>query len=148
MALSHGSNDGQKFMGVFTLALVLAGQLPTFDIPLWVILLCAAVMALGTLTGGWRIIRTMGMRLSRLETHQGFAAEIAAASTIQLATAAGIPLSTTHTISSAIVGVGATRGINAVRWHVARQLILAWILTFPICAAIAWVVVRIFRAIA
>ncbi|HEY0787928.1 MAG TPA: inorganic phosphate transporter, partial [Thermoanaerobaculia bacterium] len=119
MALSHGSNDGQKFMGVFTLALVLAGQLPTFDIPLWVIVLCAAVMALGTLTGGWRIIRTMGMRLSRLETHQGFAAEIAAASTIQVATAAGIPLSTTHTITSAIVGVGATRGINAVRWSVA-----------------------------
>ncbi len=148
MALSHGSNDGQKFMGVFTLALVLAGQLPTFHIPLWVIFLCAAVMALGTLTGGWRIIRTMGMRLSRLETHQGFAAELAAASTIQLATAAGIPLSTTHTITSAIIGVGATRGINAVRWSVARQLVLAWILTFPICAAIAWVVVRIFRAIA
>jgi PiT family inorganic phosphate transporter len=148
MALSHGSNDGQKFMGVFTLALVLAGQLPTFDIPLWVILLCAAVMALGTLTGGWRIIRTMGMRLSRLETHQGFAAELAAASTIQVATAAGIPLSTTHTITSAIVGVAATRGINAVRWSVAQQLVLAWILTFPICAAIAWVVVRIFRAFA
>ncbi len=145
MALSHGSNDGQKFMGVFTLALVLAGMLPTFDIPLWVIFLCAAVMALGTLTGGWRIIRTMGMRLSRLETHHGFAAELAAAGTIQLATAAGIPLSTTHTITSAIVGVGATRGITAVRWEVARQLIFAWILTFPICAGIAWTVVKVMR---
>lgn len=147
MALSHGSNDGQKFMGVFTLALVLAGVLPTFDIPLWVIFLCAAVMALGTLTGGWRIIRTMGMRLSRLETHHGFAAELAAAGTIQLATAAGIPLSTTHTITSAIIGVGATRGITAIRWEVARQLIFAWILTFPVCAGIAWTVVKVIHLI-
>lgn len=145
MALSHGSNDGQKFMGVFTLALVLGGVLPTFEIPLWVIFLCAAVMALGTLTGGWRIIRTMGMRLSRLETHHGFAAEMAAASTIQLATVAGIPLSTTHTITTSIIGVAATRGITAVRWQVARQIIFAWVLTFPVCAAIAFTVVKVMR---
>jgi PiT family inorganic phosphate transporter len=105
MAFSHGSNDGQKFMGAFTLALVLGGVLPVFQIPFWVILLCAAVMALGTITGGWRIIQTMGMRISKLETHQGFAAEMAAASTITLASRLGIPLSTTPTITMAIVGV-------------------------------------------
>lgn len=145
MAFSHGSNDGQKFMGVFALALVLGGILPTFDIPLWVILLCAATMGLGTLTGGWRIIRTMGMRISHLETHQGFAAEVAAASTIQLATAVGVPLSTTHTITSAIVGVGATRGAGAVRWRVTRELAIAWLLTFPICAAIGFAVAKLLR---
>ncbi|HEY7862792.1 MAG TPA: inorganic phosphate transporter [Thermoanaerobaculia bacterium] len=145
MAFSHGSNDGQKFMGTFTMALVLAGILPTFDIPLWVIFLCAAVMALGTLTGGWRIIRTMGMRLTKLETHQGFAAEIAAASTITLASRLGIPLSTTHTINTAIVGVGAARGLSAVRWGVTAQIVSAWILTFPVCALISWIVVKLVR---
>jgi PiT family inorganic phosphate transporter len=147
MAFSHGSNDGQKFMGVFTLALVLGGILPQFAIPLWVIFLCAAVMAIGTLTGGWRIIRTMGMKITRLETHQGFAAEVAAATTIEIATRFGIPLSTTHTITSAIVGVGATRGGSFVNWGVTRQLVTAWLLTFPICGGISYVVVRIMRAL-
>lgn len=147
MAFSHGSNDGQKFMGAFTMALVLAGILPTFQIPFWVILLCGVVMALGTLTGGWRIIRTMGMRLTKLETHQGFAAEMAAASTITLASKLGIPLSTTHTISTAIMGVGSVRGLSAVRWGVTAQLVTAWVLTFPICAIISWVVVKVARAL-
>ena len=147
MAFSHGSNDGQKFMGAFTMALVLAGILPTFQIPYWVILLCGAVMALGTLTGGWRIIRTMGMRLTKLETHQGFAAEMAAASTITLASKLGIPLSTTHTISTAIMGVGSVRGLSAVRWGVTAQLVTAWVLTFPICAIISWLVVKLARAL-
>lgn len=147
MAFSHGSNDGQKFMGVFTLALVLGGILPQFAIPLWVIFLCAAVMALGTLTGGWRIIRTMGMKITRLETHQGFAAEVAAATTIEIATRFGIPLSTTHTITSSIVGVGATRGGSFVNWGVTRQLVLAWFFTFPICGGISYLVVRILRAL-
>jgi PiT family inorganic phosphate transporter len=145
MAFSHGSNDGQKFMGVFTLTLVIAGVLPAFQIPLWVIFLCASVMALGTLTGGWRIIKTMGMKLTRLETHQGFAAEVAAASVIEAATRFGIPLSTTHTITSAIVGVGATRGGSAVNWGVTQRLVFAWILTFPICGFISWVVVWTLR---
>ena len=145
MAFSHGSNDGQKFMGAFTLALVLGNVLPSFQIPLWVILLCAAVMALGTMTGGWRIIKTMGMRLTKLETHQGFAAELAAASTITLASRLGIPLSTTHTISTAIVGVGSVRGLSAVRWGVTAQLVTAWILTFPICALISFLVVKLAR---
>lgn len=147
MAFSHGSNDGQKFMGVFTLALVLGGILPAFRIPLWVILLCAATMALGTLTGGWRIIRTMGMKLTKLETHQGFAAEVAAATTIEIATRFGIPLSTTHTITSSIVGVGSTRGGGFVNWGVTRQLVLAWIFTFPACGLISYAVVKVLRAL-
>lgn len=141
MAFSHGSNDGQKFMGIFTLALVLGGILPDMDIPLWVILLCALTMALGTMTGGWKIIHTMGGRVTRLETHQGFAAELAAASTIELASHYGIPLSTTHTISTAIVGVGTVRRASAVRWGVTGEIVTAWILTFPICGAISWGIV-------
>ena len=145
MAFAHGSNDGQKFMGVFTLTLVIAGALPAFHIPLWVIFLCAAVMAMGTLTGGWRIINTMGMKLTRLETHQGFAAEVAAGTVIEVATRFGIPLSTTHTITCAIVGVGATRGGSAVNWGVTQRLVMAWFLTFPICGFISWVVVWTLR---
>jgi PiT family inorganic phosphate transporter len=145
MAFSHGSNDGQKFMGAFTLALVLGNVLPEFVIPMWVIFLCAAMMALGTLTGGWRIIKTMGMRITKLEPHQGFAAEMAAATTITIASRFGIPLSTTHTISTAIVGVGAARGVSAVRWGVTAELVSAWILTFPICAMISWLVVKVIR---
>ena len=147
MAFSHGSNDGQKFMGAFTLALVLAGHLETFVIPVFVIVLCAATMALGTLTGGWRIMRTLGGRITRLQTHQGFAAEMAAASTIEFASQLGIPLSTTHTISTAIMGVGATRGRGFVRWGVTQELVMAWILTFPVCAAISWAVVKVMRLI-
>jgi inorganic phosphate transporter, PiT family len=145
MAFSHGSNDGQKFMGTFTMALVLGNLLHSFEIPVWVIFLCAAVMALGTFTGGWRIIRTLGIRITKLETHQGFAAELAAASTITLASRLGIPLSTTHTISTSIVGVGTARGVSAVRWGVTVQIVTAWILTFPICAAIAWLAVKVAR---
>lgn len=145
MAFAHGSNDGQKFMGTFTLALILGNVLAEFEIPLWVILLCAGTMALGTMTGGWRIMKTMGMRITHLETHQGFAAEVAAASTIELATRLGIPLSTTHTISTAIMGVGAVRGSSAVRWGVTFELVTAWILTFPICGLISWAVVAAFR---
>jgi PiT family inorganic phosphate transporter len=145
MAFSHGSNDGQKFMGAFTLALVLGNALPVFAIPKWVIFLCAAVMALGTITGGWRIMRTLGMKVTKLETHQGFAAETAAATTIELATRLGIPLSTTHTISTSIMGVGAVRGVSAVRWGVTQELVTAWVLTFPICAGISFGVVKLIR---
>lgn len=147
MAFSHGSNDGQKFMGTFTLALVLAGVLPSFQIPVWVIFTCAGTMALGTLTGGWRIMRTMGMRITKLQAHQGFAAEMAAASTIEITSRLGIPLSTTHTITSAIVGVGTARGVRAVRWGVTVELITAWVLTFPICAIISWSSVKLIRLI-
>jgi PiT family inorganic phosphate transporter len=145
MAFSHGSNDGQKFIGVFTLALVLGGVLPEFQVPAWVILLCAATMGVGTAIGGWRIIKTMGLRLTKLEPVHGFAAEAAAGLTIQGAALFGIPLSTTHTISTAIMGVGASRRISAVRWGVARSIILAWILTFPICGLIAYVTAKLVR---
>ena len=145
MAFSHGSNDGQKFIGVFTLALVLGGILPEFAVPSWVILLCSVTMALGTAVGGWRIIRTMGVRLTRLEPVNGFAAETGAGLTIMGAGAFGIPLSTTHTISTTIMGVGSTRRLSAVRWGVAGSIVLAWILTFPICGIIAYVTAKLVR---
>jgi len=138
MAFSHGSNDGQKFIGVFTLALVLGQVLPIFRVPLWVILLCATTMGIGTAFGGWRIIKTMGLRLTKLEPVQGFAAETSAGLTIKVASLLGIPLSTTHTISTAIMGVGATRRFSAVRWGVAMEIVTAWILTFPVSAGIGW----------
>jgi len=147
MAFSHGTNDGQKFIGVFTLALLLGGVIPEFRIPLWVILLCALTMGLGTAVGGWRIVHTMGLRLTKLEPYQGFAAETAAASAIELATRLGIPLSTTHTINTAIMGVGATRRLSAVRWGVGLEIVTAWVLTFPACAAIAAAVTWILRLI-
>ena len=145
MAFSHGSNDGQKFIGVFTLALVLGGVLPEFAVPWWVILLCAATMGLGTAVGGWKIIRTMGLRLTKLEPVHGFAAETAAGLTILGASAFGIPLSTTHTISTSIMGVGSTRGVSAVRWGVAGNIVTAWILTFPVCGLIAYLTALLLR---
>jgi PiT family inorganic phosphate transporter len=144
MAFSHGSNDGQKFIGAFTLALVLGGMLPRFDVPLWVILLCAVTMGIGTAIGGWRIVKTMGLRVTKLDPVHGFAAETAAASAIELASRLGIPVSTTHTINTAIMGVGSTRRLSAVRWGVGREIIIAWILTFPVCGFIAWVVTKVF----
>jgi len=143
MAFSHGSNDGQKFIGAFTLVLVLSGVLPEFEVPFWVILLCAGTMGVGTAFGGWKIIRTMGLRLTKLEPVHGFAAETGAAMTIELASHLGIPLSTTHTISTAIMGVGATRRFSAVRWGVSRDIVTAWILTFPVCGLIAWAVTKL-----
>ncbi|MGH7773576.1 MAG: inorganic phosphate transporter [Candidatus Binatia bacterium] len=142
MAFSHGSNDGQKFIGTFSLALLLGGILPEFQIPLWVILTCALTMGVGTAIGGWRIVRTMGLRITKLEPVQGFAAETGAAMTIELASRLGIPLSTTHTINTAIVGVGSTRRFSAVRWGVTLEIVAAWILTFPVCAAIAWLIAK------
>ena len=147
MAFGHGSNDGQKFIGVFALALVIGGILPTFQIPFWAVVLCSVMMGIGTSTGGWRIIRTMGMRMVKLEPYQGFAAETGAASVIQAASIFGIPLSTTHTINTSIMGVGTVKGFSAVRWNVVRQVVLAWILTFPICGAISWGIATVFLRI-
>lgn len=147
MAFSHGSNDGQKFIGAFTLVLVLGGVLPEFRVQTWVILLCAVVMGSGTAVGGWRIVRTMGLRLTKLEPVHGFAAETGAALTIELASRLGIPLSTTHTISTAIMGVGATRRLSAVRWGVSRDIVTAWVLTFPVCGLIAWITTKIALAV-
>jgi PiT family inorganic phosphate transporter len=138
MAFGHGTNDGQKFIGVLTLALFLGGVIPEFAISKVVILTCAVVMGIGTTFGGWRIIKTMGLRLTKLDPVHGFAAETGAACAIQLATSLGIPLSTTHTINTAIMGVGSTKRFSAVRWGVGRTIVLAWVLTFPICGAIAY----------
>jgi len=137
MAFSHGGNDGQKFMGMFALALVLGDVLPEFQVLWWVILLCGGVMGLGTAIGGWRVMRTMGFGLTKLEPVQGFAAETAAASAIQIASHFGVPLSTTHTINTAIMGVGASRRLSAVRWGVGGHIVITWIVTFPACFALA-----------
>jgi PiT family inorganic phosphate transporter len=138
MAFSHGSNDAQKTMGVITVALVAAGILDEPIIPLWVVILAASAISLGTAAGGWRIIRTMGQRVVKLDPVHGFAAETTAASIILGASSLGVPVSTTHVISSAIMGVGASDRFSAVRWGVAGNIIVAWILTIPASATVAW----------
>ena len=137
MAFSHGSNDAQKTMGIMTLALVSAGVLETFEVPLPVILVAATAISLGTAAGGWRIIKTMGQRVVKLDPVHGFAAETTAATIIFGASHLGMPVSTTHVISSAIMGVGASDRLSAVRWGVAGNIITAWILTIPASAAVA-----------
>jgi PiT family inorganic phosphate transporter len=136
-SLGHGGNDAQKTMGIIAVLLYSQGALGNeFHIPLWVILSCQAAMALGTLFGGWRIVHTMGSRITRLHPVQGFCAEAGGAATLFLATYFGIPVSTTHTITGAIVGVGAARKVAAVRWNVASNVVVAWILTMPAAALI------------
>lgn len=144
VAFGHGSNDGQKFMGVFALALYLGGITSEFTIPFWVVILCATVMGIGTSVGGWRIIKTMGMKLAALEPQHGFAAETAAAIAIETASRFGIPLSTTHTISTSIMGVGSAQKMRMVRWDVAGSIVSAWLLTFPVCGALAFICTKIF----
>ena len=139
MAFSHGSNDAQKTMGIITLALAVHYEWDkmgkAFEVPLWVIILSGAVMAVGTYFGGQRVIRTLGMRIIyAMRTPQGFAAEGSAASVIELATRTGIPVSTTHVIASSILGMGSTRRLSAVRWGVAQDMVLAWVLTVPVVA--------------
>ncbi len=148
MAFSHGGNDGQKTMGVIALALfAFNGNVGTFEIPTWVKLVCALSIGLGTATGGWRIIRTMGMRITALKPVNGFAAETAAATVIEVATRLGIPISTTHAISGAILGVGATRRLSAVRWGIAGRIVTAWVLTIPACFALGYGTATILRVI-
>jgi PiT family inorganic phosphate transporter len=136
-SLGHGTNDAQKTMGIITGLLFANKLIPSFAVPTWVILAAHASIALGTLSGGWRIVKTMGMKITQLKPIGGFAAESAAAITILGAAAAGIPVSTTHTITGAIVGVGSLRRASAVRWGVATRIIWAWLLTIPASAAIA-----------
>jgi PiT family inorganic phosphate transporter len=138
MAFSHGSNDAQKTMGIIAMALVSYYHLPEFHVPYWVMLSCAITMALGTAVGGWRIIKTLGMRLVQLQPIHGFAAETSAATIIEIASRIGLPLSTTHVISSTIMGVGASKRLSAVRWGVGGNIIIAWIITLPACALRAW----------
>jgi inorganic phosphate transporter, PiT family len=145
MAFSHGSNDAQKTMGIMTLALVTAGVIPSFEVPLWVILIAASAISLGTMAGGWRIIRTMGTKVVKLDPVHGFAAETTAASVIFGASHFGMPVSTTHVISSAIMGVGSSDRLRTVNWSVARSIVTAWILTIPasgFTAAVAYLILN------
>ena len=135
-SLMHGANDAQKTMGIITVALVTGGYLTTFEVPIWVEVACYTAIGLGTLSGGWRIIKTMGTKITKLQPVGGFAAETGAAVAIFTATQLGVPISTTHTITGAIVGVGATKRLSAVRWGVAGQIVWAWILTIPASALI------------
>lgn len=143
LAFNHGLNDGQKFMGVFATTLLTGGVLTTFEIPFWVILICALTMALGTSAGGWRIIQTLGSRMTRLQSWQGFAAQTAAGFTIFGASSFGVPLSTTHTITSAIVGAAASRRMSDIRWVVLQRIVLAWLITFPVCFVAAFAAARL-----
>lgn len=143
-SIGHGGNDAQKTMGIIAVLLFSVGKLGTgdkFEIPLWIVLSCHAAMGLGTLFGGWRIVETMGMKITKLRPVGGFCAETAGAITLFLATGLGIPVSTTHTITGSIIGVGAVNKISAVRWGIAERIIWAWILTIPasgFVAAITW----------
>jgi len=147
MAFEHGSNDAQKSMGIITLALISAKILPsTADVPIWVKLICASAMAFGTCIGGWKIIKTVGINMIKLQPVNGFAAETASAMVIAAATYIfKAPVSTTHIISSSIMGVGATKRLSAVRWSLARNIVWAWILTIPLTAVLGAIVVLIFK---
>ena len=167
MALSHGMNDAQKTMGIIALALAGATAAGTFDevpawlhflrieddpnskfsIALWIKVLCAIVMAAGTAVGGWRIIKTLGHKMVKLHPINGFAAESAAASVILTASHFGIPVSTTHNISSAILGVGVAKRANAIRWTIVERMVWAWILTLPVTGGLAWLMVHAARAL-
>ena len=148
MAFTHGGNDGQKTMGIIYLALVGGGYLTQKDaIPDWVKVACAIAIGLGTATGGFRIIKTMGMRITLLKPINGFAAETTAGAVIEIATRLGIPISTTHAISGAILGVGATRRLSAVRWGIAGRIVTAWVLTIPACFVLGWLVTLLVHAI-
>jgi PiT family inorganic phosphate transporter len=143
MALSHGMNDAQKVMGVITLALVSGGFITSVEVPSWVIIICALAMGFGTAIGGWRVIKTLGHQMLKLQPVHGFAAETAATAIIVGASSLGLPVSTTHVITTSIMGVGATKRLTAVRWGVARKIMLAWIFTLPMTAAVAWLTYHI-----
>jgi inorganic phosphate transporter, PiT family len=147
MAFSHGSNDAQKTMGIITMALVSYYHLPEFHVPFWVMVLCAAAMAFGTAFGGWKIMKTLGMRLVQLRFVHGFAAQTSAATIIEIASRIGLPLSTTHVISSTIMGVGASKRFSAVRWGVGGNIVLAWIITLPACLFLAWIICKLLHLI-
>jgi PiT family inorganic phosphate transporter len=147
-SLGHGANDAQKTMGVILLMLIATGVLPaTAGVPLWVVLSCHAAIGLGTLSGGWRIVHTMGSRITKLQPVGGMSAETAAAATLFFTAHAGIPVSTTHTITGAIVGVGSTQRLSAVRWGVAGRVVWAWVLTIPGSFVVAWLVFMPFKAL-
>jgi PiT family inorganic phosphate transporter len=147
LALSHGTNDAQKTMGIITLALVTGGYLTTFAVPVWVILLCAGMIALGTAVGGWKLIRTLGGKFYKIRPADGFASQLAGAAVIIGASLVGGPVSTTQVVSSAIMGVGAAERVNKVRWGVAQEIAVAWLLTIPATALVGagfyWVLMKV-----
>ena len=143
MAFGHGSNDAQKAMGIITMALLSAGKIDTLDVPKWVVLTCALAMGFGTMFGGWKIIKTLGVKMLKLEPIHGFAAETSSAAIILATSHFGLPVSTTHVVSTAILGVGATKRLSAVRWGIAGKIVMAWVLTLPFCIAVAWGIVRL-----
>lgn len=150
MAFMHGAQDGQKFMSVFLLGIFLASGNSTvsnFSIPLWLMILCSAVMALGTSIGGYRIIKSVGMDMVKLQTYQGFSADLGAVLCLLLSSVTGVPVSTTHTKTTAIMGVGASRRLSAVNWSVVKEMCLAWILTFPGCGLLGFLIAELFMAI-
>lgn len=148
MSFMHGAQDGQKFMGVFMIGLSLARSQPmstSFDIPIWLMLFCSVVMALGTSIGGYRIIKTVGLDMVKLETYQGFAADLAASICLLIASLFhGLPVSTTHTKTTAIMGVGSAKRIRSVNWGIVKEMVLAWVLTFPGCALIGYLMTKLF----
>jgi inorganic phosphate transporter, PiT family len=150
MAFMHGAQDGQKFMSVFLLGISLAnGQsgVSNFQIPIWLMVLCSVVMGLGTSIGGYRIIKSVGMDMVKLKTHQGFAADMAAAGCLLLSSITGMPVSTTHTKTTAIMGVGASIRVSAVDWSIVNEMVLTWILTFPGCGLLGYLMVKLFMLI-
>lgn len=150
MAFMHGAQDGQKFMGIFMLGIFLAkGQadVNSFEIPLWMMILCSAVMALGTSIGGYRIIKAVGMDMVKLEKYQGFAADMAGAGCLLISSLTGIPVSTTHTKTTAIMGVGAAKRVSSVNWGVVKEMVYTWVLTFPGCGLIGFLMARLFMLI-
>ena len=150
-AFMHGAQDGQKFMGVFMLGIALANnhdlQQTEFVIPLWVMILCSVVMSIGTSVGGYRIIKSVGMDMVKLEKYQGFSADLAASACLLFSSLIGIPVSTTHTKTTAIMGVGASRRLSRVNWSIVKEMVLAWVLTFPICGAIGFLMSELFMLI-
>jgi PiT family inorganic phosphate transporter len=150
MAFMHGAQDGQKFMGVFMLGVFLSNgvaNVDTFVVPIWLMILCSLVMGLGTSIGGYKIIKSVGMDMAKLQRHQGFAADIAASICLFISSYTGIPVSTTHMKTTAIMGVGASRRISAVNWLTVKDMVLAWVLTFPGCGLIGYLMSVIFMKI-
>jgi len=147
LAYSHGKNDGQMPIGVITMALVIhTGRVELWDnIPWWVIIVSASAISLGIAIGGWRVIRTVGMKITALQPIHGFATQVSAAAVIEMASRLGIPVSTTHCATAAVMGVGATKRLSAVRWGVTRNIVLAWVLTFPICGALGWIIASLLK---
>jgi PiT family inorganic phosphate transporter len=143
MGFSHGSNDAQKGMGIITLALVSAGTLHSVRVPWWVIVVCALAIGTGTAVGGWRVIKTLGVNILKLEPVHGFAAETSAAATILVSSHFGLPVSTTHVITTAVMGVGSTKRFTAVRWGVASKILTAWIFTLPVCFGAGWLIMKL-----